>query len=312
MKHHYAVYFEPTRSHSKQDIQKLVACFDELSLLSDCNVVISENARAVRRLSDEAKNNGFRCSFQIRNEYEYSDALSGVLAILWLGLSGGISSFKASLPGDAFEFPPGCPRCGLGARWVKPHVLTERAVRCGGNFHYGIDSHTRIPLMRSEIGEKVIKATGARECMRHPVTRSGRIVKEWMEPVPGMTMPALSTKSEGIMWDYSFGTTATGDPPERIEPCPECGRHAWGDSYEKPRRLVYSREAVKRAEKHGVVWMREPMGLFPTFDPKKRVFKDFYGWPLLLFSRKAIEAVLPYCQMERIRATAHFEPVFSE
>lgn len=308
MNHRYQVYVFPKGGVGKRDLYSSIPGIDKQTDTIEC-----QDGECMASIMHKVRALGHACSTKIVTDYDLSDALTGQLAILWVGPRNS-DAFRAKFPMDAFEYPPGCTRCGLGSIWNRPHVLSAQAKRCGSNFYFSEthDGTSYIPFMKTEIAQKVIEATGIRECMRHPVLKSGEIVKEWMEAVPQIVMPGLSTKSEGIMWDMTRALSTEGGPAQHIDPCPACGRRAWADSNTEPRRLVYSKHACRLANKHGVAWMREPIDGFPEYDATTRSFKSTYCWPRLLLSLKAVEAMLPYCQMEPIRQRTYFEPVFSE
>jgi hypothetical protein len=165
--------------------------------------------------------------------------------------------------------------------------------------------------MRSEIGREIVAAAGQPWCMRHPVTRDGAVVEEWLEPLPCATMPPLSRESEGVRFGSSTSGSLPGEPPEVIEPCSACGRTTWDYDWERHRRLAYPRAAIKAAQKHAVVVMHEPYGAFPEFDPVKRTCKTPIGLPWLLFSRKAIEVLVKYLESDDPSSSASIQPVFS-
>ncbi len=313
MRTHCDVYFEPTRSHPKRAIEHLVSDFDGLKLCSYTDTVMTSDDKLAKALYKRAKCEGFKCSLEIHTIYDASDAVSGEFGILGLGPAG-TTAFRGVFPPDAFDFSTACPACGLGAAPVKPHLLSERSLRCSANFYYGQEG-TSWPLMRAEIGRSIIEATGQPWCMRHPVTRSGRIIKEWMEPVPCATMPPLSSKSRGVMYGKSLSCSSVGEGPEDIAPCRVCHRAAWCRSFDRPLRLVYPREAVEAARDHAVVMMYEPFESMPEFDPVKRQYTSYYGMPWLLFNKKAIEVLLDYIVFmddDHVRDTAAIQPVFSE
>jgi hypothetical protein len=273
-------------------------------------VVFSDNESIMRRIYTEAKEGGCTCSFEARATYDRSDSLMGDFGELMLGGSHWRASCP-TLPRDAMDLTAACPRCGLGAAWVKPHVMTERSIKYPQNFTSG-QPGTNLILMRSHIGREVMAATGQPGCMRHPVTPKGRIIEEWMEAVPVGTLPPLSTRCEGVLHGSTRALSHTGEPARLIPPCTHCGQVVWAKSYDVPARLVYDREAASLAQALGVVQMHEPMDVFPTFNPVQNEFKDYYGWPRILFSRAAIQAILKYAQTEHYTDSAWFEPVFSE
>jgi len=312
MEHFYTAYFEATKTHAKRKIKDLVSQFERIDVQVDDDesmIVQTTSERIARRLFKQGKGAGFKCSLEVATTYDYDDALTGDLGILELGPSS-TDQFKATLPRDAFDYSTGCPRCGLGAAQVKPHILTERSVRCSANFYYSDHGH---PVMRSEIGREIVKATKQPWCMRHPVTRNGKIVEEWMEPVPCATMPPLSRKSKGVAFGETSSSSGVGEPPQAIEPCPVCRREIWDYDHQSPGRLVYPQAAIEWAQRHAVLVMYEPFCSFPEFDPIKRTFKgELYGLPWLLFNHDAIKVIMKYAQREHIRDSAYIQPVFSE
>lgn len=294
-------------------IKSFVSDYRNYEVYIDDNLGISLKSvheGIVRKIYAKAKERGFKCSFEVTTRYDRADALRGGLGILSLG-PGSTANFRAVLPKDAFDYSTGCKRCGVGATQVKPHVVSQRSLRSRANFEYGHEGSLRV-FMRSEIGHAVIEATGQPRCMRHPVMRGGEIITEWMEAVPGMTMPPLSPTSEGVLLGSTRALSRAGEAPMLVPHCPACGRTVWAESFEYPTRLVYPRAAIEAAQSHGVVSMYEPKDLFPTMNPAKGTFKDLYGLPWLLFSRTAIKAMLRFMQTEHIRDSACFEPVFGE
>lgn len=310
MEHKYAVYFDANRSHPKRAINALVTQFPRAKLDLSEESVFSDDERTMRALFAQAKQSGFTCSFSLATLYSRDDALSGDLGTLETGPEG-TEAFKAMFPKDAFDFSTACPRCGMGAAQVKPLLLSERSMRCKANFYTSEQGAGRI-LMRSEIGREIIEATHQPWCMRHPVTRAGKVVEEWMEAVPCATMPPLSLKSEGVSFGSTNSGSRTGEPPEVIPPCPVCGRTIWDYDRQHVPRLVYPRAAIESAQKHAVLIMYEPWCAFPGFDPLKRTFKDLYGLPWLLFNRAAIKVLLKHMQTEHTRDSAWVQPIFSE
>ena len=307
MQHRYSVFFKPTRSHPRPAIKALVARYPGLKLDRITDAVYTDSEQPIRRLYEEAKQAGFACQFTISTSYGREDALSGELGILWAG-----ERFSVRFPADAFEFGTGCPRCGVGAFIVKPHVLSAEAARHKGNFLRGVEGTWRV-LIRTPIAEEVIEATKQPWCMRHPTTHAGAIVKEWMEPVPCATMPPLSRKSTAL-WGLSMASVSVGEPLEVNEPCSVCGRTTWEPDRERHPRLVYPREAIRAAQRHAVLSMYEPLSCFPSLDPVRRRFnkKGLYGMPLLLFNKKAIEVLVRYTQTEHIETSSSIQPVFAE
>lgn len=300
------VYCEPKDDTERRSLRLRIPNVEK-----GTDVVHCLDASTAKSVVNNIQSLHIQCRLNIVTHYEMSDALAGQLAILWVGPRN-TNSFRGQFPVDAFEYPPGCVQCGLGSIWNRPHVLSSRVRRCGANFYFALGEPTYIPFMKTDIAERVMKATGVRGCVQHPILKSGDAVKEWMEAVPQLVMPALSPKSKGIMWDKTDAISSVGEPSRRTSPCPACGRRAWADSNKEPRRLVYSKQAIRLANKQGVAWMREPVDIFPTYDTVQKRFTNLYGWPRLLFSLKAVEAMLPYCCLEPIRESTYFEPVFSE
>lgn len=272
--------------------------------------IVVDSDRAARRLLAAAERRGVKALLEIITRYERKDALAGELGFVELGPAN-TTHFKATLPKDAFDLTAACPRCGMGGRLAKPHILRKDSLRSKANFAYGHEG-TFLVLMRSEIGKEIVEATGQPECMRHPVLRSGEVVKGWMEAVPTAILPPLSRKSTGVMRNGTLALRNIGDGPTLVPPCPSCKRTVWAESHEEPCRLVYSREAIESVRGHAVVLMHEVSNMFPKFDPRKREFSSLYGYPWPLFSRAAIEVLLKYMQTEHIRDSAWIRPVFSE
>jgi hypothetical protein len=306
MRSRYQVHFAESDDRSKRAIEQLVAGYASVQVISPPGTFTSSyDEAASRELFDEACRLGFTCSFKVPRGYLIEDALCGELGIL----HGGGLNDGAKFAKDTFDFSTGCPHCGLGAAQVKPTILPVRSKRYKGNFADGAE-WSAIVLLRSEIGQEIIDATGQPWCMRHPVLRSGEVVEDWMEPIPCATMPPLSRKSKGVM----FGcTTQGGEPAEVKEPCPVCGRTIWDYDRSDYMRLMYPKAAIEAAQQHAVVAMYEPWHAFPEFDPIKRTCKDPIGLPWLLFSRKAIEVLVKYVKMEEdVRKNSFIEPVFAE
>lgn len=277
-------------------IRALVSEFPRLALDTVGISVVSDDGGLIRRLRDRAKAQGFDCSMVVTTDYTREDALLGELG--WL-TGAGSDQFRASLPKDAFNFTSACTQCGLGGVQVKPYLLAERAITCKGPFYIVPQEAFRI-MMRAEIGLEMVEATGSPNSLRHPVTRSGKVVREWVEPVPTATMPPLSPKSEGIIY-------------KDAETCSACGRAAWDHAEDVSSRLVYSRAAIANAQKHAVVAMHEPFARLPEFDRGRRVFKKPYGLPLLLFSRAAVKVLAKYIEPDKgFPAASTIEPVFAE
>lgn len=304
---------DPTRTHPKRVIKELASEFPSVEFDAKAGIFYpSEDEKAVRALYAEAKRRGFKCSFNVIIKYDHNDALAGELGML----AAGSGSLDARFPKDALDFSTSCPHCGVGAAQVRPHVLNARCIRYKGNFLHGEPATGRV-LMRTEIAQEVVEATKQPWCMRHPVSTDGKVVKEWMEPVPSAVMPPLSGNSKGVL----FGSTRaalgveTGDPPKIIPPCPVCGRVIWARDYERPMRLAYSHAAIEAAQKHAVVSMYEPQDDFPPYDPVKRAY-EYFTLPDLLFNRAALEVLSKYIKPdytpENIRFLSYIVPVFSE
>ncbi len=315
MKHTYMINFAPTRSHPKRAFIELARRFTGVHFESGGEFTTSANEEVSRALFAEARARGFTCSFEVATEYGYDDARAADLGILTLGPAG-TTRFCAPLPKDAFDFATGCPGCGLGAAQIKPRVMASQSIGCRGNFYpSGTGSKAQgdhSVLLRAEIGREIVRATRQPWCMRHPVTRTGKVVEEWLEPVPCATMPPLSAKSEGVLLGRTTALSEIGEGPREVPPCPVCGRMVWSEAYDVPTRLVYSRAAMQAAQEHAVVVMHEPKDCFPGLDPVKRTFSDLYGLPWLMFNRNAVEVILKYTQREHVRDSAYIRPVFSE
>ncbi len=308
MHHYYRVYFDVDNASARKRVVDLLAeC--ELQLDTPGTVLVHGDS-AARHLLAAANSRGIKASLDISTQYDRADALTGELGALRLGAAS-TTHFRAVLPNDAFDLADACPHCGLGCMPVKPHVLRKESMRSRSNFEYGNEG-TALVLMRSEIGREIVEATGQPECMRHPVLRSGEVVKDWMEAVPTATLPPLSRKSAGILRGSTHALSDVGEPARSVPPCPECKRTIWSESHEEPTRLVYSRAAIKSVRQHAVVLMHEPPDMFPKFDRRKRVFTSLYCYPWPLFSRAAIKVLLKYMQTEHIRDSAWIRPVFSE
>jgi len=313
VEHFWRIFIDAEAPPSRRTAKQLLARFPSVvvDFKDDLGFsTISPDESATHALYAEAKRLGLICSMNVTTNYDKADALAGDLGILCTGPSNS-NSFKAVLPKDAFDFATGCPRCGMGAAQLRPQILTERSIRCGADFYTSEQGAGRV-LMRAKIGREIVEATGQPWCMRHPVTRSGRVVKEWMEAVPCATMPPLSPKSTGVVWGSTNSSSRAGEPADVVPPCPVCGRTIWDyDRYHAPR-LVYTRAAAEAAQQHAVVMMYEPWCIFPGFDPVKRQFEDLYGLPWLLFNRAAIKVLLKHMQTEHIRDSAWIQPVFAE
>jgi hypothetical protein len=303
----YNVYFRPSRVHPKKVIKELVARYPELKFDRVTDSVFTPHEKQARGLFEDAKRLGVLVSLDVRTSYDLADAVSGELGLF----SAASADVGAKFPKDAFDFSTGCPRCGLGAAQVKPVVLPQRAKRCKAEFGNGAEWSGRL-LVRPELGQAIIDATGQPWCMRHPVWRSGEVVEEWMEPVPCATMPPLSSKSRGVSFGRRTSGCDIGEPAEIVEPCCACGRSTWDFDLEQHARLVYSRAATDAAQRHAVVAMYEPHDAFPEFDPIERSCKVPIGLPWLLFSRTAVEVIVDYLRRKNLEEIASIQPVFSE
>lgn len=293
MKHTFRLFFEPDRKHPKRAIKELVARFAGLELDATGDMVVSEDGAKLRKLRDAARKGGFAVSMVVGTELKREDALLGAMGLL---SPAGSDAFLAKLPPDAFDFSKACQLCGLGAVQVKPYILGAKGVKCQGAF-YAPDDSFRV-IMRAEIGNEMAKAIGRPGCFRNVVTREGNPVKEWVETVPMSEMPAMSVKSEGVV----FGKA-----------CAACGRAPWGPADDTPSRIVYRKAAVAAAQKHGVVEMHEPYRAAPEFDAARGKFKGVGGRPLLVFSRAAVEVLMKYIEPEKgFPANTSITPVFSE
>ncbi|MBK7406257.1 MAG: hypothetical protein IPJ41_17035 [Phycisphaerales bacterium] len=303
----YSVYFECSRTHTKLALKALVARFDGLSLDPVTQAVYAHAEQPARTLFEAARALGYKCSFNVSPEYEIEDSLAGELGLL----SADSRDRGGRLPPDAFDFSTACVGCGLGAAQVKPIVLSAKSIQYRGSFNHGIDGAHRF-IMRADIGHAIVEATGQPWCMRHPVTRSGEVVEDWLEPVPCATMPPLSRKSLGVQFGTSTSGTSLGEDPEVIEPCPVCGRSMWEYDMQYAPRLMYPRAAIEAAQQHAVVAMYEPFGMFPGFDLRRRTFSDLGGLPWLLFNHKAVEVLVRFMGEYGKGRGAFIEPVFSE
>lgn len=266
--------------------------------------------RAAKRLLTSARSLGIPASLEIITRYDRADALSGEFGLLERG-PGSTAHFRGILPKDAFDSSRSCCQCGLGSVPVKAHILRKQSLESRGNFEYG-HVGSGFVLMRTEIGQEIIKATGQPECMRHPILRSGEVVKSWMEAVPTAVLPPLSRKSAGILWGATHAVSDIGGPPTQVPSCPKCKRITWSESHEEPTRLVYAKAAIGALRQHAVVLMYEPKDMFPKFNPRDGTFTNLYGFPLPLFNRAAIQVLLKYTQTEHIRDSAWIRPVFLE
>ena len=315
MHYTYDLYIDRfTRKHPKSAIREIASRhssieFDHIS----CLFRPSDDESLMRSLYLEVISRGFKCSFGVIIHYEIADALIGSLGMLE-ATSG---NQWGTLPKDAFDFTAACTHCGVGATQVKPHTLNARCIRYKGDFLSGQRGTSHV-LIRTEIANEIIQATGQPECMRHPLNTEGKAVKEWMEPVPTAVLPPLSRRSLGVCFGSTTANVLAGDPPEMIPPCPMCGRIVWDRNYEQPLRLCYSKAAIKAAQKHAVVSMYEPRYCFPDFDPVKQVYTNKYlaGIPDLLFNRTALDVLANYIRPDytesNIRFLSCIVPVFSE
>ncbi|MBX3359545.1 MAG: hypothetical protein KF745_14085 [Phycisphaeraceae bacterium] len=310
MRHIYTLDMEFPR-RSRHIARGILSEFPKLEIelnIEDSVIATAEDGAYIRRAYEEAHKRGMTCSLRVRTEYGREDALLGGLGLLHANSD---CTATTIAPKDGFDFSGACPRCGMGAIQTKPCVLSPGARKYRqGNF-LAVEESSRI-IIRAEIGREIVKATKQPWCMRHPVTRSGEPIEDWMEPVPCATMPPLSRKSKGVMWGKSFGRTDIGQPAEAISPCPVCLREVQGDSQEEPVRLTYPQAAIDAAQKHAVVAMYEPKELFPRFDPIKRTYEHLYGLPQVLFNRAAIEVLMKHMQTEHIRDASWIQPVYSE
>lgn len=234
MKHRYAVWVDPATKAAVRAFRAIVKAHPNVELGGSGEVAHGQE-RALRALVADARVHGIPCHLEVSTTFERQDALSGELGRLSLGLES-TSGFKAMLPHDAFDLSTGCLECGLGCKQVKPYFLTEKTVHCAGAFHASEQS-SRF-LMRSEIGRKIMEATGQPDCMRYAATRNGRVVKEWLEPVPTFTMPPLSPATKGVV----FARVNSADA-SRVE-CRTSGRKAWDKGNDEATRLVYSEAAA--------------------------------------------------------------------
>jgi hypothetical protein len=305
----YRIFVDFTRKATLSTLRKLAAEYPNVKV-DRIGMVVSDNERHMRKLFKQMRNEGFPCNLHVTTYYDDDDARSAEMGRLGLGPASS-TQFSATVPSDAFDFSAACPRCGVGAQQVKPSLLATKSIGCRANFYYGHVGTLR-PFLRAEIGKEIIKETGQPWCMRHPVTRAGKVVKQWMEPVPCATMPSISRKSKGVFFGKSEMCTDAGEPPEVIDPCSVCGRTALGRNHEFRLQIKYPREVLDWAQRHAVVAMYEPHEGFPTFDPVKRTFKSLYGLPILLFSPAAIRVLIKYCQTEHSRDSAFIEPVYCE
>lgn len=309
MKDVYRVFFEPDRKHPKRAIKALVALFPGLDLDDSGDMVVSDNVDLVRTLFAEARNQGFECTLVARTELTREDALLGNLGQL---AAADANTFVAKLPKNAFDFSTACPRCGLGARQVKAYVLNEHGRRCRGPFYVvrgprGLPESPQAPagnihgrfLMRADIGYELVAAIDRDDCVRHPVTRTGEVIEEWLEPVPTGTLPPMSRKSTGVTF---------------CDRCDVCGRVCYDRNHEAPERLVYSDEAVRDAQQHPFLEMFEPFEAWPQLDAARQDFKYPYGLPMLVLSRVAIEVLNKHVELEKdnIWLASGIIPVFSE
>lgn len=226
MRHEYRIFFNPTKTHPTRALRALVTSFPGVAL--DDMGDMSDNEHAIRLFFAETQRRGFACSLHVTTHYDRSDAMSAPLGFLHCGFAKR-NHIGETMPKDAFDFAPGCPRCGVGAIQVKPLFMTSHAAQFKGMFESS--NRSWIPLMRSEVGREIIEATRQPWCMRHPVTREGREIKEWMQAVPCPTMPPLSRKSEGVLFGSTTGIGSAGDPPTIIPPCTVCGRETWDYDY---------------------------------------------------------------------------------
>lgn len=311
----YVVAIELARKSERRAVQLALESIRpvEVDDFGDSFAVVLSCSETAKALVAKAKDAGLAASLSIGTRYERDEAFAGVLGMLAIG-PGSNTAFRATFPPDAFDLSTGCPRCGLGAAQTKPQVLAATYKKSQSNFEYGHQGTLSV-FMRSEIGLEIVEATGQPWCMRHPVTKSGETVKEWMEAVPCATMPPLSPQSEGVMFGATLGMSRVGEGPKAIPPCDACGRVVWSQDHQRPLRLKYSKAAAAAAQKHAVVAMYEPRDLYPQFDVRKRTYmaaRALYGLPGLLFNHVAIRVIMKYAQTEHVRDSASIVPIFSE
>src|SRR5579885_1089621 len=154
MRYLFRVFFDMDRPTAEREVEQLTRGLSGLTVLDGVGVVTSSNENAARELHRRIVDVGINCSLSVAIEYERDDALAADLGIVGLGPSN-TDAFKGILPRDAFDFSTACPCCGLGAQRAKPLLLSERAIRCKGNFYDATDAGW--PVIRAEIGREIIK-----------------------------------------------------------------------------------------------------------------------------------------------------------
>lgn len=272
MRHSYRITFAPYTPSVDRAARKLVEQYPALSYDPRGMAVASSREDECRSLFHTAQREGIRWALSVITWYDRDDVLSAPFGIF---RGGGVQpdQFRAVLPKDSFDFSGACSTCGLGARQVEPHLLSQQSLRCKPR-PYGTEN-SRSVMLPTPVSREIIEATGQPGCMRHPRTREGGDVENYMEPVPMATMPPLSRElSQGI----SFGSTDSfggiGDPPKVVPPCPECGREIWDFDRSQHSRLVYSQKEAEGLRSLAVVVMDEPWSGWPEFDPKQQCIQE--------------------------------------
>jgi hypothetical protein len=317
MYHEYRVFLEETRTcratdiPRRKDIEALVSQRPSLQLPEHSGVVISRSEPDIHWFLSAARELGCRCLLNVTTFYEIADVLNAPFGIFQGGVNTQPAGFRAVLPTDAFDFTGACGTCGLGARQVKPHVLSQSSLRCKPGC-YSADLSPSV-LIPTPTARQIIEATGQPECMRHPTTRAGELVREYMEPVPSATMPPLSRElCKGISFGSTDAVGDAGEPPKVAPPCPECGRETWDFDRSQHSRLVYAREAADHLRSRAVVEMNEPWAVFPDFDVKQRTFKWPASLPRILFNADALKLLIDHAVSENPKDTIVITPVHIE
>jgi len=289
----YRVMFEVESKRDRALVRDLVRAFPPLELEEDFETVLTVYGELARALRDRARQVGLECGMAISTRHSREEVLAADLGLLYAASSRG---FTARVPKDGYSFASACSDCGLGAVQTKPLIM-HGAVRGRAAFYYASADGTHI-IIRTPIAREIIERTSQPGCFRHPVDRQGHVIADWMQAIPGATLPPISRETKGVTWH---------------EGCPICGRRAWRVSHEEPVRLMYPRRAALAAQRHAVVSMYEPCGVFPNHRPGASGFDDELGLPRLLFNKAAVQVLERYIQPERFFPThSSIEPVYSE
>jgi hypothetical protein len=307
---HYCTVFIDVEPGQDEIVRKTLTSYPGVTVSPGGACVRSENLDQGRKLYAELSAQGLKAGFQVQTEYDRKDASGAELGIVELGPASS-TAFRACLEGDAFDNSIGCPECGLGGARKKPQILSPKYDRSRSNFEWGQEGTFTI-FVRAEIGLAIAKATAQPGCVLAPIERSGKVVDTWLELVPTALMPPLSAKSEGLLRGATLAMSSLGEPARAVDPCTGCGRATWAEAYYEPTRLLYSRAAVKEAQKAGISLMYEPKDVFPRYSSRTRKFESYYGFPWLVLSKAAIEVLLKYMQTEHTRDSAFIRPIYSE